>query len=388
MFRYYRLCAVIIICFFVAGCLPQANPVRGIIKIGLVAPFSMSARGDGYSIIYAVKLALNEWNARGGAHGYRFELVVLDDNDLPAVAAQRAQELATDSLIMGVIGHYGSPTTLAALPHYRQKNLALVIPFAAADELVTPDWQGSVRIGANNSLFMTLLAARNSTEWKAKKILIMYQDLPSYKAMHDQARSVLGSAVAAVDAVPQLPDRTVLDAAAIRAAGTDPDLVLFFGNRIAGAEISNSLKKRLPRVPLILLPAAEMDAPETVKLGGDALDSVQYGAIWADPSAVSDERLKRFSAEFAKLAGGAPRTSAVLAYDGANVLFTAINTAIARDGRPSRAGTVRELRKVQHTGLSGTLSFNERGEPQQATAYLYRYIVARYPGEPVAQRNR
>jgi ABC-type branched-subunit amino acid transport system substrate-binding protein len=95
-----------------------------------------------------------------------------------------------------------------------------------------------------------------------------------------------------------------------------------------------------------------------------------------------------FRDSFQKLAGAPPRSSAVLAYDAANVLFAAIEQAVERDGRPTRAGVVRVLRDVQWTGLTGNIRFNERGESRATAAYLQRVIVGRYPGEPVATQRR
>jgi hypothetical protein len=51
----------------------------------------------------AVRQRLIDANAAGGAAGYRLELVSLDDEGDPTVAARRAGELAADPLVVAVL---------------------------------------------------------------------------------------------------------------------------------------------------------------------------------------------------------------------------------------------------------------------------------------------
>ena len=86
------------------------------VKIGLVAPFEGLHRPLGYEALFGVKLAIQERNRGQGLHGYRIELVALNDFDDPAEARKQAAALAADPDVLGVVGHLSSPTTLAAGP--------------------------------------------------------------------------------------------------------------------------------------------------------------------------------------------------------------------------------------------------------------------------------
>ena len=387
MIRPIRVLAPLLCLLLLAGCIPPAGGLRGIVKIGLVAPFSGAARADGYSIIYSVKLALNEWNERGGAHGYRFELVALDDNADPATAAQRARELTVDPLVLGVVGHYGGDTTLAALPEYRAATMPLVVPLASATEAVMPDWAGTVRIAAGDAQYAALLAAQNNATWKAQRILTVNQDTPAYRSMLTAVTSAIGREKIVTSTIaPAIPTKETMDTLMEQVSKAHPDLVFYSGGREVAVDLAGRLRASLPRVQLVLLPAPQMDTPDLVKLGGVSLENAVYGALWNDPATVNDPAMVRFRTEYQKLAGGAPRSSSVLAYDAANVLFAAIDRAITQDGRPTRAGVARVLRDVQWHGLSGEIRFTNRGEAANASAYLDRIVVGRYPGEPVASR--
>lgn len=116
-----------------ALCLPACVPVtRPVVKIGLVAPFEGRYRDVGYEVIYAVRLAVREANAAGGAAGYSIELTALDDRGDAASAVEQARKLATDPQIAGVIGDWLDATTLSAAPIYAAEGIPYLATAATA----------------------------------------------------------------------------------------------------------------------------------------------------------------------------------------------------------------------------------------------------------------
>jgi ABC-type branched-subunit amino acid transport system substrate-binding protein len=95
------------------------------VKIGLVAPFEGLYRADGYEALFAVKLALQEQH-----QGCLVELVALNDFNDPLEAARQAKSLAADPDVVGVVGHFSTEGTLAALPVYQGAGLAVSIPWS------------------------------------------------------------------------------------------------------------------------------------------------------------------------------------------------------------------------------------------------------------------
>jgi ABC-type branched-subunit amino acid transport system substrate-binding protein len=103
-----------------------------LVKIGLVAPFEGRYRDVGYEVIYAVRLAVREANAQGGVGGYSVELTALDDNGDVSLSVEQARKMATDPLVVGVIGNWLDPTTLSAAPTYAAERLPLLATTTAA----------------------------------------------------------------------------------------------------------------------------------------------------------------------------------------------------------------------------------------------------------------
>jgi ABC-type branched-subunit amino acid transport system substrate-binding protein len=97
-----------------------------VVRIGLVAPFEGRHREIGYDVIYAGRLAIREWNDRGGVQGYRVELVAFDDSGDLEQAEIAARSLALDPMVVGVIGHWLEATTAAGRPIYAKAGLPTI----------------------------------------------------------------------------------------------------------------------------------------------------------------------------------------------------------------------------------------------------------------------
>jgi branched-chain amino acid transport system substrate-binding protein len=123
------------------GCTLLPAGTAPVVRIGLVAPFEGRQREIGYDLIYAARLAVRQWNGRGGIEGYRVELVALDDGGDPELATRAAQSLALDPMVVGVIGHWLKETTAAARPVYDEAGLPL-IEMGEMDE--TAEWSGEL----------------------------------------------------------------------------------------------------------------------------------------------------------------------------------------------------------------------------------------------------
>ncbi len=134
-----------VLSFLLSACVASTRPT---VKIGLVGPFEGRYREIGQEIIYAVRLAVREANTAGGMGGYSIELMAFDDGGDPAQAEEQAHKLATDPQVMGVIGNWLEPTTLAAAPALA----ASEIPFLATAS--SPELDSSAfRLWPTDSVF-------------------------------------------------------------------------------------------------------------------------------------------------------------------------------------------------------------------------------------------
>ena len=73
-------------------------------------------------------MRVDEINAAGGIHGRKLKLIVEDHGYDPKKAVLAAQKLMQKDKIFAMVGTIGTPTALAAMPIYFEKNVAAPVP--------------------------------------------------------------------------------------------------------------------------------------------------------------------------------------------------------------------------------------------------------------------
>ena len=94
----------------------------GIVKIGLIGPFSGIAASVGRNMNEGVQLAVDELNAHGGVNGNQIEVIARDDQFSPAKDAQVARELIDQDHVSMIIGPAGATNYLAIDPLISQSH--------------------------------------------------------------------------------------------------------------------------------------------------------------------------------------------------------------------------------------------------------------------------
>jgi branched-chain amino acid transport system substrate-binding protein len=354
-----------------SGC--AGGSTRPVVKIGLAAPFSGFDEAQGYSLLYAVKLALQEANQQGVA-GYGVELVALDDRNEPATAAQRAREFIADPDVLGVLGHLDGPAAAAAASEYRQAGLA-GLTLAPGDgsggppvfRLFAPDAAQAERAAefAIGSLGARRIAILSDAESRP------LADLFSTQVRQSGAQVVYQAQIA----------RWQLDFQATIAAlqQAAPELVFFAGRAAEGGVFLAQARERGLRAAF--LGSSGCDDPRLVRLAGPASEGAYYLALAPDvtPVPAAGDFLARYRAFSPRPLG--PYTAP--AYDATRVLLAAIERAIRASGhpsagsgqRPSRAAVAAELARTQgFSGVAGEVTFDAHGANTAAKVYVYRIV--------------
>ncbi len=83
-------------------------------------------------ILRGVAQAQDQFNKKRGFNGRLLEIVIANDSDEPDKAKQVAQQLVKDLSLWGVIGHYSSEATRAALAEYEKADLAIISPTSSS----------------------------------------------------------------------------------------------------------------------------------------------------------------------------------------------------------------------------------------------------------------
>lgn len=329
---------------------------KPIIKIGLVAPFEGLYRDVGYDALYAVKLALREWNEAGGVEGYMVELVALDDSGDPDQAPEQASELISDPLVMGAIGHFDDQTTLAASPVYQEGGVALIAPAVTVGGL--EDYALVFRLGASEGALGRAAALFAWEELKAHHLAILDGGSGLIRAFVVTAED-LGATVLSYQDVDHLEK------------GEGFDLIFFGGHSWEEARLLLRLREAGIEAPLM----GSFNGPHFARWAGEAAE----GTLYITSALLVDDT--RFLTHYRELTGTNPGPWAALAYDATHLLLAALERAIENDGQPTRDGVLAALRDQAYQGLTGSIVFDERGEQIDPPIGVYVIEESGYPGK-------
>ncbi|MEK6242907.1 MAG: ABC transporter substrate-binding protein [Pseudomonadota bacterium] len=111
---------------------------KGEIVIGTVQDLSGPIVALSKPAVNGMRMRVDEINEGGGIHGRKLKLVVEDHGYDPKKAVLAAQKLIQKDKIFAALGSIGTPTAMAAMPLYLEKNVAHLFPLTGARQMYEP----------------------------------------------------------------------------------------------------------------------------------------------------------------------------------------------------------------------------------------------------------
>lgn len=88
--------------------------------------------------VNGMRMRVDELNEQGGIYGRKIRLVVEDHGYDPKKAVLAAQKMIQRDRIFAALGSIGTPTAMAAMPLYLEKNVAHLFPLTGARQMYEP----------------------------------------------------------------------------------------------------------------------------------------------------------------------------------------------------------------------------------------------------------
>jgi len=325
----------------------------GPIKIAVIDAQSGQLSSLGAWESKGAKLAVNEWNAKGGINGRKIKLDVFDDQGDPTTGTNLARKIASEHYV-AMIGTAESAVTLAMAPTLKQ----FQIPNITSGQSPAMPKLGSAFLFLNGPTSTTYdeTLAKYVVDTKGIKKIAMITNNGSYgKGEHDAFLASLSKR-----GIKPLADQVVTTdqkdfSAALTAIRSKNPQVVFLG----AEEVESGLIVKQARdlgIKATFAGAAPQGTPVFASTAGAAnvegtIVSTPYLSNDASPAA------QTFAAAYKAAYGQDAELHGAKAYDGTNIVLTALkNSGVATGSKLAEA-----IRSTKYTGLLGNFAYDQTG---------------------------
>lgn len=352
-----------------------------VIKVASCSPLSGAQAGLGEFIKLGAQLAIEEAQPRFAELGFKLELAPQDDQATPDVGVAVAKRLVNDPAVLGIVGHFNSGVAIPSSEVYKDYHLVMVSPANTNPKVTERGYPNVNRICGRDDVQGPVGAEFAVNELKAKRIFVV-QDKTAYgqgiaEAFRDQVKKLGGNVVSYIGTEEKSNFQSII----LQMKVMNPDLVYLGGIYDQGGVLVKQMREK--GITATFLGPDAFDSSEFVKIAQSASEGTYFTTVAGPVDQYPAARgfADRFKAKFGKM----PESFALYAYDSANVILAALDSAIrASNGKaPTRAAVCEEVRKVSLDGITGKIEFNAKGDRKSSDYYIVKLVEAKYPGQTV-----
>lgn len=345
----------------------QGKPIR----IGVPTAMQLQVGRDTQD---AVKMAIDDINAKGGVLGRQLEMVVADETENPETGISAIKKLTADEKVDVLIGGYTSGVTLAQLPHISSAKTIYLGVGAAS-----PAVQAKVKTDYENYKYVFRVGPLNSAH-QARHLTGFVANFVKGELGISKIAIVGENAKWVQDLVPLLKKGATEAGADVRAteffdAQTSDFSPLFSKVKDSGAQYmvvvlshasSDIFAKqwhdsRFP-MPYGGIDVKSMDGDFCQRIGGKSVG--ELAANFAVRAPITPRTIPFFD-EFAKRTGG--RSPVYTAFNANDAVYIYAD-AVKKAGSTDPAKVIPQLEKTSFTGITGQIEFDESHDVKPGTA--------------------
>lgn len=347
---------------------------KGTIKIATQSPLSGGQAALGEGIKLGAQLAIEKLGGPLQKMGFKVELVPFDDQAKPDVGVANAKNIVADLEILAVIGHLNSGVAIPASEVYREASLAMISPSNTAPEVTDRGFPNIYRVCGRDDV-QGPVGAEFARSFLTAKTAYVIHDKTTYgegvASFFREAAEKKGIKIVGFEGT---EERSNFDPILTPIKARNPDLIYFGGLYDQAGPFFKQAREKGIRARF--LGPDGLDSSDLVKIAGKAVVGMYYTTVAGPASLYPPAR--QFAEEYKKKFGKNPEPFAAQAYDATAIALKAIAAAARGGAMPTREAVSAAVRTVKHTGITGTIQFNEKGDPRRAT-YLVLQVASDNP---------
>ncbi len=354
-----------------AACQPRPDvrePTEGDVYVYVASPLSGFQANGGQTVLGGANLLADELNRGGGLLGYRVVVIGLDDESdsevALSVAEQVRDEIAAGRRVLGLIGHYNSGQTLAAMEVYKDLPLVVITPTASELSITQKGYGSFFRVNANDAVEAAVDARFLAEQLGATRVAIIHNETEYGVGLRDQMAQALGQLGVEVATTMQVAEgQDAYEPEVQRLQQAVPDAVFYAGYEIEAPFLRRAVVEAGLDVPFLASDGAFLSA--TIDDAEGTADGMYVSGFAPSPEqAVGEDWIRRYQeVEYRN-----PDTYSINGYSALRVLAEGVREAGSFD-----AGAVSEaIRSIAVDTPMGELAFQANGDLQDATVYIFQ----------------
>ena len=306
-------------------------------KIGFIGPImstvSVATGGKsheealGIPMLQGSRLAIEEWNARGGylKRKIPFELVVSNDNGLWGSSGNEIIKQAYKDEVWGILGTIDGANSHIAIRVALKAEILMINTGDTDPTFIETNIPWVVRVIGDDRQQAYLLTDYWYRKLNLKKVGIIRveQPLRPLRRARDPRQRAPAAAGRSRSRWPTRSGRRTSSLEVERVKNANPDAVVHWGDAVEGALVLNTMREMGMKQPFFGCDRTVSE--EFVKLAGKNAEGVVAAFPW-NPER-KDPKLERFKKAYRERFGVEAETYAAHAYDGMNLMLWAINVA-------------------------------------------------------------
>lgn len=352
------------------------------IKIATQSPLSGGSAAQGEQIKLGAQLALEDAAAAFKALGFSLELAPYDDQANPDTGVANANRIINDPDILGIVGHYNSGVAIPSSEVYARVGVVMISPSNTNPRVTDRRLANVNRICGRDDVQGPAGAEFAVKELKAKKIFVIHDKSTYGQGLAEAFRTAaigFGASIPA-NAFVGTEEKANFIPLITQIIAFQPDLVYFGGTYDQIGPFTKQLRERGLKTPI--LGGDGLDATDYIKLAGAANVTNTYYTTVAGPVSVFP-KAKDLAAKFKSKFGRDIEGYGILGYDCAGVILNAIQASIKAAGgkKPTKEAVAKAVRAITYDGLSGKITFDDKGDISVADYYILQYTGSAAGGD-------
>jgi branched-chain amino acid transport system substrate-binding protein len=341
---------------------------KGEVTVYVAAPLSGWQADGGQTVVGGARLMAQRVNEAGGLLGYTVKVVAVDDEAdsevAVAVAEQVQAAIQRGDRVLGVVGHYNSGQSLAAMEIYQDLPIVVVTPTASDVTLTQRGYRNFFRVNATDAAQGPVDARFLVQELGAQRIAVVYADNEYGRGLADQMVTALQGLGAEPAAVIEIREGAPTQAAAVQEVqSVRPDAVFLAGYETEGYVLLPELREAGISVPFMASDGCFLY--EFIDGSGPAAEGAYVSGITPDSDLVTDSNWRK---EYQELEARNPGTYSVAGYSAMEVLVEGVRNAETF----SASQLAEAIRSLDFQSLVGRISYDSAGDLKEQTIYIFQ----------------